>query len=263
MKLRCNLQPDRIMYTILMKIHSLFNDVHGSDEVLQKMIRAYNTGLSDCCPNEEAFITAMSTWEQSGRKDATDGAFRIFNDMIEFHQDGNNYCRPSLKTFGKLMVILAKNEHNMKVHTGQRILSEMKKHGVTPDMTVYNWYMRVCSTVYSKERSDRRESWTEALATFDMLRFNGMANSHTYNSIFHACNSLLDDTDEKCSTFRKIFLKCRVDGLVDRRILSSLKRFLSPSVYQELTGLDPRENGIQMKKIPVSWKSPTHRSRKK
>lgn len=257
MKKHTKLQPDRVIYTILIKIHSLVNDVHGSDEVLRTMIRAYNSGRTECRPNEEAFVTAMSTWEQSERSDSPDGAFRIFNDMVALYNKGNHDCKPSLKSFGKLMCILAKtkSENNTsKIQRGQRLFSEMEKYSVKPDLSVFNWYIRVCASLNSEDRSVQRESWTEALATFKFLRENRMADSHTYNSMFHACDSLLHDQDERDSQFRDIFTNCRNDGQVDRRILTSLKRFLPSKLYTELTTLDPRDNGIHMRKIPASWK---------
>lgn len=262
MEKHTKLQPDRVMYTILMKIHSLFDDVHGSDQALHTMLQAYNSGRTDCRPNEEAFVTAMSTWEQSGRRDALDGASRLFNEMIALYMKGNPDCRPSLKSFGKLMVILAKSEHKSKLQTGRRLFSEMKKYSVDPDLSLFNWYIRVCATVNSKERSDQRESWTEALSTFHMLRENGIANSHTYNSIFHACDTLCHNHDNQYSDFRDLFSTCRNDGRVDRRILTSLKRLLPSKVYRELTALDPRDNGIHMKKVPASWKKNAHRYKK-
>jgi hypothetical protein len=263
MKKHTNLQPDRVIYTILIKIHSLFNDVHGSDEVLYTMIQAYNSGRKDCRPNEEAFVTAMSTWEQSERRDASDGAFRIFNHMIGMYTSkGNPDCRPSLKSFGKLMVILAKSEHESNIQKGRRLFSEMEKYGVDPDLSIFNWYIEVCATVNSKERSVQRECWTEALATFHTLRESGMANSHTYNSIFHGCHRLLHNQDDQYPVFRDIFSKCQNDGKVDRRILTTLKRFLPSEFYRELTTLDPTDNGIHMKKVPASWKRNIRRHKK-
>ena len=254
MKQQTKLQPDRIIYTILIKIHSLSNDVHGSDRQLHTMIRAYKSGRADCRPNEEAFVTAMSTWEQSGRKDSLDGALRIFNDMVGLYTSGNTDCRPSLKSFGKLMVILAKSDSESKMKRGRRLFSEMEKYRIIPDKSLFNWYIRVCATVNSKEPKDRRDSWTEALATFHTLRGNGMANSHTYNSIFYACDKLLRNDDDQCCIFREIFAKCQKDGQVNRRILTFLRRSLPSKFYSELTTLDPRDNSIQMTKIPESWK---------
>lgn len=262
MKKHTNLQLDRFMYTTLIKIHSLFKDVHGSDEVLRTMIKAYNSGRKDCRPNEEAFVTAMSTWEQSGRKYTFDGALRIFNDMIGLYTKGNPECRPSVKSFGKLMVILAKSEHESKLQTGRRLFSEMEKYGVDPDLSLFNWYIQVCATTNSKERSDRIESWTEALGTFHTLRKSGMANSHTYNSIFHVCDRLLHNQDDQYPVFRDIFSKCQDDGKVDRRILTTLKRLLPFELYRELTTLDRNDNGIHMKKIPASWKRNIGRHKK-
>ena len=254
MESHTKLQPDRIIYTILIKIYSLVNDVRGSDQVLHTMIQAFKAGRNDCRPNEEAFVTAMSTWEQSRRSDSPDGALRIFNDMVALYADGNNDCRPSLKSFGKLMVILAKSEHEAKVERARRLFSEMEKYDVIPDRSILNWYIRVCATVPSKESSKQRESWAEALATFQTLRDNGMANSHTYNSIFHACDNLVENQDDQLELFRELFRKCRDDGQVNRRILTSLRRSLPLKIFSELTTLDPSDNSIQMKQIPASWK---------
>jgi len=262
MKKHTKLLPDRVIYTILMKIHSLANDVHGSDEVLRTLIEAYSSGRIDCRPNEEAFVTAMSTWEQSGRRDAKDGAFRIFNKMTEFCARGNPDCQPSLKSFGKLMVILAKSEQKSKVETGRRLFSDMEKYGVRPDLSLYNWYIRVCGTVNSRDQNHQRQGWTEALSTFEMLRESGMANSHTYNSIFHACASLRHQ-DDHYSDFREIFLTCQKDGQVDRKILTSLKRLLPSKSYRKLTTLNPKDNGIQMESIPTSWKRNVNRYKKR
>ena len=249
-----NLKPDAVMYTLLMKIHSLFHDVQGSDEVLHTMIEAYNSGRTDCDPNEIAFITAMSTWELSGRKDAPDAALRLFQSMISLYEGGNVGCRPSLKTFGKIMVILAKSEHDSKLKFGRKLLSQLESYGIDPDLTLLNWYIRVCATINSRYPQDQRESWTEALITFNKLRGNKLANSHSYNSIVYACNSLISDPDEKYSILRDIFSKCQNDGLVDERILTSLKRFLPPKLYSDLTTLDPRDRQIDMRHIPSSWK---------
>jgi hypothetical protein len=254
MEQHSDLKPDAVMYTLLMKIHSLFDDVQGSDEVLHTMIDAYNSGRADCDPNEISFITAMSTWELSGRKDAPDAALRLFHSMISLYEGGNVGCRPSLKTFGKLMVILAKSEHDSKLQFGKRLFPQLESYGINPDLTLLNWYIRVCATINSRYPQDQRESWTEALITFNKLRGNKLANSHSYNSILYACNSLICDPDERYSIFRDIFSKCQNDGLVDERILTSLKRFLPPKLYSDLTGLDPRDRQIDMRHIPSSWK---------
>jgi hypothetical protein len=254
MKTHTKLQPDRVTYTILMKILSLVHDVRGSDEALDTMIQAFQSGRTDCLPNEAAFVTAMNTWEQSGRRDSWDGALRIFNRMTALYSKGHSGCRPSIISFGKLMVVLAKCKHDSKMQIGRRLLSEMDKYGIEPDVSIFNWYIRVCATVNSKERNDQRESWDEALSAFLTLRKSGTTNSHTYNSIFHACDRLLKGDDGRDTVFREIFAKCQDDGKVDRRILLSLKRFLPSKAYGELTTLDPRDNGIQMKNIPASWR---------
>jgi hypothetical protein len=254
MEQHSDLKPDAVMYTLLMKIHSLSDDVQGSDEVLQTMIEAYNSGHTDCVPNEIAFITAMSTWELSGRKDAPDAALRLFHSMISLFEGGNIGCRPSLKTFGKLMVILAKSEHESKLQFGKRLFPQLESYGIDPDLTLLNWYIRVCATISSRYPQDQRESWTESLNTFNTLKGRKLANSHSYNSILYACNSLIHDPDERYSIFCDIFSKCQNDGLVDGRILTSLKRFLPPKLYSDLTTLDPRDRQIDMRQIPSSWK---------
>mmetsp|Transcript_6704 Transcript_6704/g.14272 ORF Transcript_6704/g.14272 Transcript_6704/m.14272 type:complete len:489 (+) Transcript_6704:597-2063(+) len=242
-----DLKPDRIMYTILMKIHSSIGDVQGANEVLSTMIEAYESGRTDCCPNEMAFITVLSAWEQSERENVPDEAFRIFNDMVSLYNNGIEDCRPSLKTFGMLMVIIAKSNHYLKMQMAQSLVSQMEKYGVDPDVTILNWYMRVCATITSSDPSQHRESWTEALLTFDMLQEIGLANSKSYNSIFHACDRLVLDPEERYFFFRDTYYKCRNDGQVDRKILTYLRRFLSPKIYRHLTKLDPRDNGIKMK----------------
>mmetsp|Transcript_49917 Transcript_49917/g.53882 ORF Transcript_49917/g.53882 Transcript_49917/m.53882 type:complete len:804 (-) Transcript_49917:126-2537(-) len=255
MEQHCDLKPDNVMCTLLMKIHSLSDDVQGSNEVLHKMIEAYNSGRTDCYPSEIVFITAMSTWELSGRKDAPDASLRIFNSMVSLYQGGNVGCRPSLKTFGILMVILAKSEHKSKLQIGQRLFYQMELYGIDPDLSLLNWYIRVCATVNSKcSRNLQKENWMEALLTFDRIRGNKLANSHSYNSILYACNSLIYDPNEKCSILSDIFSKCQNDGLVDGRILASLKRFVPPKVFHDLTNLNPREKRIDMAQIPTSWK---------
>jgi len=259
MKTHTKLQPDRVIYTVLMKIHSLCKNVKGSDQVLRQMIQAFESGRTDCCPNEEAFVTAMSTWEQSDRSDSVDGALRIFNDMVALYKSGNVDCKPSLKSFGKLMVILAKSEYETKMKKGERLLSEMHKYGVIADQSFYNWYIRGLATVQTKDESLARKSWKEAQATFLKLREMELANSHTYNSMFYACDNLLQNQED---VIRDIFQKCRDDGMVNRRILTSLRRSINSNLYSELTGLDPSDNNIQMKKIPESWKR-NIRNRKK
>mmetsp|Transcript_7604 Transcript_7604/g.18966 ORF Transcript_7604/g.18966 Transcript_7604/m.18966 type:complete len:166 (+) Transcript_7604:21-518(+) len=147
-----------------------------------------------------------------------------------------------------LMVILAKRDHESKLQMAQNLISQMETHGVTPDLTILNWYMRVCTTIAaSKDPIHQRESWTEALLAFNILHEKGLANSHSYNSIFHACHKFVLDPQERYSFFRDTYYKCRSDGQVDRKILTSLRRFLSPKVYRHLTKLDPKDNGIKMK----------------
>ena len=261
MKTNTKLQPDRVIYTVLMKIHSLCKNVKGSDQVLRQMIQAYKSGRTDCRPNEEAFVTAMSTWEQSDRSNSVDGALRIFNDMIALYKNGNVDCKPSLKSFGKLMVILAKSKYETKMNKGKRLLAEMHKYGVIADQSMYNWYIRGLATVQTKDESLVRKSWKEAQATFLKLREMELANSHTYNSMFYACDNLLQNQED--NIIRDIFQKCRDDGMVNRRILTSLRRSINSNLYSELTGLDPSDNNIQMKKIPESWKRNIQKKHKK
>eukprot|EP00536_Pseudo-nitzschia_multiseries_P009144 jgi/Psemu1/306324/fgenesh1_kg.250_\ len=241
------LQPDRIMYTTLMKLHSVSGDARGSNEILKTMIEAYNNGRTESCPNEKAFVTAISAWKQSEMEDVTDEAFRTFNDMVSLYNSGIEECRPSLKTFGTLMVILAKNDHETKLQMAQSLISQMETYDVNPDLTILNWYMRVCTTITSNDPGLHRESWTEALLTFNILQEKGLANSHSYNSIFHACDRFVLDPEERYTFFRDTYYKCRHDGQVDRKILTSLRRFLSPKTYRHLTKLDPNDNGIKMK----------------
>ena len=246
-------KPDTLMFTTLLKIHSVFNDVHGSDKLLCTMIEAYNAGRPNCRPSEDTFMMAMHPWEDSGRRDAPDAAFRIFNKMVDLYNKGNSTCRPTSESFGKLMIILAKSDHNLKMQMARRIFSEMKKHRVEPDYRILNWYIRVCATNNCTYQSDQRENWNEALATFNIMRRNGTANANTYNMMFRACGRLLHNKDDQSFIFRDLFSMCQEDGHVNRKVLTSLRLLLPPKVYRELTTLNPRDN-IHMKRIPESWK---------
>jgi hypothetical protein len=249
-----DLQPDEIFYTLLMKIYSLSGDAESSDSILDELIAAFKSGREHCRPTEEAFVTAMSSWERSGRRNAADAALRLFNRMVRLYKDGFTDCRPGPKTFGQLMVILAKSAHENKRQIARRLLGKMKELNITPDLMVLNWYIRVCATA-TKDEQDRQESWRDAQATLHILRKSQKgANSHTYNSMLHACHNLFNDVDDqRLKNLREIFEKCKDDGLVDRRIITTLKRLLHPKEFEDWTTLNGNEQRISMHKLPQEW----------
>jgi hypothetical protein len=237
-------QPDAVMYTLLMKIHSKHGSVDGSDRVLWTMIGDFEGGNLNCRPTEIEFVSAMTSWERSGREDAPDGSLRLFHEMMAQYENGNAACRPSKTTFGQLMVILAKSNHKAKKAIADRLLATMSRLGIEPDLMILNFYIFVCATTsrHDSTPQDRKASWDAALATFHSLRASKWgSNSHSYNGILHACNNLLDEdalSTKRIDTICKIYSQCLEDGKVDERILTTLKRILPPEKYKNLTGWD-------------------------
>lgn len=255
----CHIQPDAVMYTLLMKIHSKYGDVEGSDEVLSTMIRDFEGGNLRCRPSEIEFVSAMISWERSGRGDAPDGALRLFQQMMAQYENGNADCRPSKKSFGQLLVVLAKSNHKSKRQIADSLMATMNRLGIKPDLMIMNFYMRICSTVPNGgTKQERRESWEAAIATFHSVRASEWgANSHSYNTMLHACHNLLDDDDpspKRLDEFCSIFPECLEDGKVDERILLSLRRFLPPEQYENLTGLDATRDQASRGKNKTSSK---------
>ncbi|KAL3911272.1 MAG: hypothetical protein SGILL_007346 [Bacillariaceae sp.] len=250
---RSNILPDEIFYTQLMKIHALYGDAESSDSILSEMIRAFEGGQESCRPTELSFVSAMTSWERTGRTDAPDAALRIFNCMMAFHEKGNSDCRPGKRTFGQLMVILAKSEYKAKREIARRLLSKMKELGIVPDRMVLNWYIRVCGAASSSEK-ERVNSWKDIQVTLKILRGSGSgANSHTYNSILHACPNLFVEEEECLAKVVEVFEKCKNDGLVDRRIIGTLKRLLSAPDYEQVTTLSSKDPRTHLGRLPREW----------
>lgn len=238
-----SVQPDSVMYTLLMKINCKHGNVDGSDKALRTMIRDFERGNAGCRPNEIEFVTAMTSWDRSGRSDAPDGALRLFHEMMAQYENGNEACRPSKKTFGQLMVVLAKSRYKSKKVTADRLLATMNRLGIEPDLMILDFYIYVCATILRPgcTPQDLTTSWEAAYATFRSLRASEWgASSHSYNGMLHACNNLLNDDGDTSPTkrfdaVREIHSFCLEDGKLDERILKTLQRILPPEQYKILT----------------------------
>jgi len=159
-----------------------------------------------------------------------------------------------LKSFGQLMVIVAKSDHKFKRCIGRKLLDKTKDYGLDPDLMILNWYLRVCSEPTNSCDTERRECWEEALSTLESLRSSKWgANSHSYNAMFFACDRLFVDPDQRFDMMSDVFEKCKDDGQVDRRIISSLLRLLPPCQFEKLTTLSSHDKRIQMSRLPKEW----------
>lgn len=253
--------PDDVLYTLLMKIYSLAGDADGSNRILFEMIDAFeNQGQENCCPTEVSFVTAISSWERSNRHDAPESALALFNTMMKLYEKGHKTCRPGQKTFGQLMVILAKSKHPSKWRMGRGLLGKMKELGLEPDVMILNWYIRVCGTGSTGDEKNRHKCWEDAQATWNVLRdrLHG-ANSQTYTSMLHACHNLVDDAMLRLDEMKVIFDQCKEDGLVDRQVIATLKQLIPSQEYEEWTLMNSREKWIDMRKIPQKWRPNTPR----
>jgi hypothetical protein len=246
-------RPDVVMCTILMKIFSKAGLVKRSDSVLTTMNQEYEEGNIRCRPNEMAFITAMGTWERSERSDAFDGALRLFHNMRVQYRKGNANCKPTVRTFGQLMVILAQSNHPSKQKIGYTLLRSMQEFDVEADRMILNWYLRVCATSTGTDQ-ERSDSFLAATEVFESLQSSKTgADSNNYTSMLCACVNLLDSAEERRSRISEIFQKCVDGGRVDHKVLMTLRRFLTSSEHQELTSLDADYSSLDMKKVPQSW----------
>jgi hypothetical protein len=72
--------------------------------------------------------------------------------------------------------------------------------------------------------------------------------------MLHVCHNLFnDDDDQRLKNLREIFEQCKDDGLVDRRIITTLKRLLPPKEFEDWTSVKHNEQHISMHKLPQEW----------
>jgi hypothetical protein len=143
--------------------------------------------------NEVAYVTAMGSWERWGRSDALDGASRLFSDMKKQYREGNFECRPTVRTFGQIMVILCSKRAPFETkHWIQTTAFHERvwRRGGPCGIELVSW---VCALTSGNEQ-DRQDSLQSAFEVFESLRNNKMGtDSNSYISMLHACANLLDE----------------------------------------------------------------------
>lgn len=121
-------------------------------------------------------------------------------------------------------------------------------------VVVFNEFISVCSSYTPRSEKDGSQVLKEAIDVIElMLSFGGLQpNAETYCALLKCCASLLVAGNARALAVEKVFGFCCRDGLVDDRVLSTLKAVSTSEQYSSLVVANSEEvDGFRL--VPESF----------
>jgi hypothetical protein len=240
-------------------------------ELLEEVSLAHHrSALVSVKPETQNYNDVLEALAASGKAVSNDIAETLVK-VMEVSPEGEG-IRPNAESYRWLLAVYAHSKAQDKVESARNALKRMKasipvkdaddasKHGKAVAskhskavVGVYNAFLEVCASVPENQHNSTKllQESIEAVEELKSL-YSLSPDPRTYANLLKVCERHVALGAERDRIVESIFGSCRNDGLVDSRVLRTLKAVASEEVYMELVvSHSTVEDDIRM--VPESW----------
>lgn len=259
-------KPDLVLYcTVLSAIATDRNIVPWKDELALEILgtieEAYRNGDNTMMPNKFCFMPVIDILSSSKLPSASILAEDILERMNELYiRTGDENVKPDARAYIAVMKTLARSKTPSKAKKVWELCQAMESKffdgddSFKPSITTLSTVLNACAFTHLRE--EHEEALHIALKVQNALVEKGCygePDSIFYDSLIKVFGLLLKGgsrQQQREDLISATFVRCSKDGVVDERILSTIRSFF-PKYYEKLPGY---ENGkVQLKSLPNKW----------
>lgn len=180
----------------------------------------------------------------SCKHETVDAAEGILNETMQRYRNGENRFRPKLVMFDQVIMLIANSHIQNKTERAWKIFlllkqaqEELSIKELHPKVHTYNWLL-TCATFEIGDNMSKNPISILELATKIYTEMKEsedpslQVDSLTYHNLLNIARKFIPNEVHKRNVIEDIFVRCCLDGLVDRGILKTLHN-CSPGIFYE------------------------------
>ena len=186
---RPNLQPNVVIYNILLNAWAKEREVKKIEDTLQRMIRLEIPGVS---PDSISYSTLLSAYAKLGTTEAAHKADSLLHQMLTLYNYGVDTAKPNVISFSNVIQCHAHSGNGEKAEGWLRKLQDLfnlhQDPDWKPDVAIYNAVVQAWVKVGNPEKAEdflRRMIVDDGKSENDLDRFV-RPNSRTFNIVLSA-----------------------------------------------------------------------------
>ncbi|CAB9522364.1 Pentatricopeptide repeat-containing protein [Seminavis robusta] len=269
--------PDQDCYGAAIRVHKntalnpLFaqsreTSITRAVELLEELSLAHHrTALRAIKPDTQNYNDVLEALSVSSRAVSKDVAETLITVMEKASAEEGSDCdfRPNADSYKWLLAVHARSRDPDKVETARHVLERMTETFAEDNnsrdesiVDLYNAFLDVCSSAAPLKDHSQPTILQESLKAVEELksRYSLQPNPQTYANLLRVCKNHLAVGKERSRIVETIFKSCRDEGLVDERVLRSLKSVASEDQYMDL--VVSKSDLVEGKRmVPEEWTS--------
>ena len=184
-----NLQPNVVIYNILLNTWAGDGEIKKIEDTLQRMIRLEIDGVN---PDSISYTTLLSAYAKLGTPEAALKADSLLDQMLELYNHGMESAKPNIITFSNVVQCHAQLGNGEKAEEWLRKLQDLYRVHQDPDwksdLTIYNTVVQAWVKSGQPEKAEEflRSMMVMDDETVDNERNDLQPNSRTFNMVLSA-----------------------------------------------------------------------------
>lgn len=213
----------------------------GGEEALTKacdlIYRILDLGIRPEAFTFTTILQAHMKFEGGDGEASSRRAERILDRIIAEYEGGNEDVRPNAMAFNSVIGALGRSGRADAVPQTSRLLEEMTRLGVEPNMCTYNTLLDVCARAGGVcDKKTKRAALEVAIDAMVRMRAHDSGvspNEVTYTTLLKVYQNLVPSYDDRYLLARKAFQMCCADGLMSDAVLQSFRSVLPRSLWSQ------------------------------
>jgi len=262
-----SVKPDVISYTSYCKacaLDSSFVAHKRTFNIIQGMEQDFESGVSDIEPDVLTYQTLFSS-KGYALREGGNVAEKILRHMEERYEiKGYVKSKPSMYTYLSVMQAWLRSANHRKVDKMYDILcrcEDMDDEHVRPQLIMYNMVLEACANVSQGNVEQNTNVILTGMKTFQKIRDSSTParlkpSSQTYLSLLETCAKKIEEGPKRNKAIGTMFQHCTADGVVDSRILHSIKQHSPVGLQATLLGgggENYNERFVTIQDLPKEW----------
>lgn len=212
-----------------------------AEAILTRMEDLAARGNADISPNPVSYSTVLHAWAKSSASDSAERAIGILSRMEDSSKNGQQKgVKPNAYCFNAAMNAVAKSSMPDKAEKCYELLHRMIRsynegnESARPSVTSFSTVINACAyTTGTPEQ--QKEAFRIARTTFaEFLESEyGEPNVVTFVNFMMACSNLLPEGPIRDYVMGATFRECMQCDLLNGKVVSILRRSVSPEVFHE------------------------------
>ena len=213
----------KLLFTAILSVNQGFESIKLCDERIKSLNESYCRKETPFSPQVAIYVPLLKSVASENilTEECIAWIFSVLHDMNQMHDSGNYSMRP------------------------------------TP--LIYRLVIEICSKVRGLNISNKALNYKAlkvAISAFDQSHKANLTTSAIYHCILHTC-CVLSTGETRSKLLRLIFKQCCKDGLVNEKVLQTLRMNLDACQLSDIIGgssISPASiHAINLSDFPASW----------